>query len=156
MIDRTPYSQPPWYDLRPRLVSDMVEAYCVECLDPYTDDNIQYLMRQMKWPTMPWNDRDVGHDAFNRELMRILQQRVNNRYAWRRGQLLGEVVELSEEQRNAIEDQQVHDVLNDEQLRAQWRAEQEHLLFIQGFLEPELNPPGYRLGHYFDEQNNQD
>lgn len=151
LLDNTPYQ-----DLRfgesPRLVADMIDCYAVECLDPYTDDNIRYLLNQLHWPIHIWNGRDVSHDAFNRELVRILRLRIENRIAVRRGQLINEVRPHMEPW------QRIRDVLEraGPEIRERWLALDRIGDGWRAFLDRLDHPDDYNLEREYDEALNPD
>lgn len=71
----------------PLTVSDSIRSYCEECLDPYTQENINYLMQQLKWPEINLDGVDPSYNAFYRELLRILKARLEGRMPRARGQM---------------------------------------------------------------------
>lgn len=57
-----------------KVVADYVQRY----LEPYTEDNIRYILAQMKWPLLGIEGRNDTAEAYHREMLRVLRLRVEN------------------------------------------------------------------------------
>lgn len=149
-LDLAPYPVPTAGE-EPRTVSDMIEVYCTMCLEPYTDENIMYLMSQLRWPPLvAYNGVDLAHDAFNRELVRILSYRIAGHFRRRRGHRYEERARFNDQQRQDMHLQRLQEARN-----RQWRMEEaiENNLeaWWEAFLAPILNPQGHQFGAEFQE-----